>query len=222
MVRFGSLRRLTPIDGNYGFGRGTPLDRYYIDQFLRERARGVGAVRSLIRGRALEIGDTRYLEAFGDHNRLETVDVLDVSAENPKATVIADLTDAPQVPDESYDWIICTQTLLFIYDVRAAISTLHRILRPEGRLLLTVSGISQICRPEMDAWGDYWRFTSRSVRNLLEKTFDSDAVFVQAYGNVLTATCFLYGIAAEELDSRELDHHDPDYQLLIGAQAIKR
>jgi SAM-dependent methyltransferase len=222
MVRFGSLRRLTPTEGNYGFGRGKPVDRYYIDQFLRERATGVGGVGSLIRGRALEIGDTRYLDAYGDRNRLERLDVLDVSTENPKATVIADLADAPQLPDESYDWIICAQTLLLIYDVRAAISTLCRILRPEGKLLLTVSGISQICRPEMDDLGDYWRFTTRSVRNLLEETFDPDAVFVQAYGNVLTASCFLYGIAAEELDSRELDHHDRDYQLLIGAQATKR
>jgi SAM-dependent methyltransferase len=136
--------------------------------------------------------------------------------------VIADLADAPQISSDNYDCVICTQTLLLIYDVRAAIATLHRILRPGGTLLLTVPGISQICRPEMDEEGDYWRFTTRSLRMLLEEAFGPDDLTVEAYGNVFTATCFLYGIAAEELEREELDHHDPNYELLIGARAIKR
>jgi SAM-dependent methyltransferase len=220
-VDFGSLRRLTPIDANYGFGRGTPVDRYYIDQFLRERATGHDGRESPIRGRTLEIGDTRYLEAFGDPDRLETIDVLDVSIDNPRATVVADLAEAPQLTDESYDCVICAQTLLLIYDVRAAIATLHRILRPQGTLLLTTPGISQICRPEMDETGDYWRVTTLSLRRLLEEAFPAEDLIVQAYGNVLTASCFLYGIAAEELHPRELDHRDPDYELLIAAHAVK-
>jgi SAM-dependent methyltransferase len=220
-VDLGSLRRLTPIDGNYGFGRGTPIDRYYIDQFLRERTAVADRNGSPIRGKALEIGDTRYLDAFGDPDRIEAVDILDVSTDNSRATVIADLADAPQLDMDSYDCVICAQTLLLIYDVGAAIATLHRILRPGGTLLLTVPGISQVCRPEMDETGDYWRFTTLSLRRLLEEAFGPDDLIVQAYGNVLTASCFLYGIASEELDQRELDHRDPNYELLIAAQATK-
>ena len=33
-VRFGSLRRLTPISRAFGFDRGLPIDRYYIERFL--------------------------------------------------------------------------------------------------------------------------------------------------------------------------------------------
>ena len=33
-VRFGSLRRLTPISRDYGYDRGKPIDRYYIESFL--------------------------------------------------------------------------------------------------------------------------------------------------------------------------------------------
>jgi SAM-dependent methyltransferase len=220
-VDFGDLKRLTPIDRNYGFGRGTPIDRYYIDQFLSERTSVAAANGAPIGGRALEIGDTRYLDAFGEPDRLETIDVLDVSIDNPRATVVADLADAPQLADESYDCVICAQTLLLIYDVRAAIATLHRILRPRGTLLLTTPGISQICRPEMDETGDYWRVTTLSLRRLLEEAFRAEDLIVQAYGNVLTASCFLYGIAAEELHPWELDHRDPDYELLIAAHAVK-
>jgi len=41
------------------------------------------------------------------------------------------------------------------------------------------------------------------------------------YGNVLAATAFLHGLAAEELTREELDHRDPDYELLIGVRAQK-
>src|SRR5689334_3710614 len=33
-VRLGDLRRLTPISRNWGFDRGQPVDRYYIENFL--------------------------------------------------------------------------------------------------------------------------------------------------------------------------------------------
>src|SRR5262249_51767928 len=44
----GDLRRLTPIDPNWGFERGTPIDRVYVERFVGEHAGD-------IRGRVLEI-----------------------------------------------------------------------------------------------------------------------------------------------------------------------
>jgi len=38
---------------------------------------------------------------------------------------------------------VFTQTLHLIYDVRSAIRTLHRVLKPGGVLLATFPGISQ-------------------------------------------------------------------------------
>jgi SAM-dependent methyltransferase len=218
-VRYGSLRRLTPISSNFGFDRGNPVDRYYIEAFLATHTDG-GSNR-LVRGRALEIGEDRYASRFSDHERLEQVDVLDPSPENLNANLIADLTDAPQIPSDAYDWIICTQTLLLIWDVQAALQTLHRILKPGGTLLVTVPGISKICRPEMEVWGDYWRFTSLSARLLVEEAFGPGDVTVETYGNVLTAASFLYGLSAEDLTPKELDAHDPDYEVLIGVKAVK-
>mgnify|MGYP006177328061 CR=1 FL=1 len=46
-VRWGNLRRLEPFDPEYGFGRGTPIDRVYIDEFLSEQA-------MVVRGEVLE------------------------------------------------------------------------------------------------------------------------------------------------------------------------
>jgi hypothetical protein len=110
--------------------------------------------------------------------------------------------------------------LHLIYDVRAALGTLYRILKPNGVLLVTVPGVSQISK---DQWGKswYWSFTSLSIRYLFEEVFPAECVEVESYGNVLTATAFLQGIATSELERTELDFHDPHYEVLITARASK-
>ncbi|MDQ4077913.1 MAG: bifunctional glycosyltransferase/class I SAM-dependent methyltransferase [Chloroflexota bacterium] len=211
-VRFGSLRRLTPISHQFGFDRGQPIDRYYIENFLARYSHD-------IRGHVLEIGDRHYTQKYGE-GRVTKSDVLYVMEGNPEATIIADLTCADHIPSNTFDCIILTQTLHLIYDVRAAVRTLHRILKPGGSLLATVPGISQISE---DQWGDswYWAFTVLSVRQLFEETFAAGDLEVNSYGNVLTATAFLYGIAAEELRPKELEYHDIHYQALIAVRATK-
>jgi len=222
LVRFGSLRRGTPLNRNFGVDRGRPIDRYYIEDFLKRHAGASGYLQGTIHGHVLEIGEARYSSQFARKSDIEHLDILDVSAENPQATVIADLTVGSGLPSNHFDCVICTQTLIVIYDVRAAVRTLHRILKPGGTILVTLPGLSQICRPDMDEWGDYWRFTSLSARRLFEEVFDPAGVTVEAYGNVLTATAFLYGLAAEDLRQRELDLRDPDYEVTIGLKAVKR
>ena len=212
-VRFGTLRRLQPISRVFGLDRGLPIDRYYVENFL-------GAHAEDIRGNVLEIGDDTYTRKFGG-NRVTKSDVLHVSEGNPKVTIVADLTKADHVPSNTFDCIIFTQTLQFIYDVRAALQHLYRILKPGGVLLATFPGISQISRYDMNRWGDYWRFTILSARRLFEEVFPPENVEVQAYGNVLTAVAFLHGLAAEELKQEELDYHDPDYEVLITVRAVK-
>src|SRR5687768_13580652 len=36
--KLGALRRLTPIDPNWGFERGTPIDRVYVERFIGANA----------------------------------------------------------------------------------------------------------------------------------------------------------------------------------------
>jgi ubiquinone/menaquinone biosynthesis C-methylase UbiE len=148
-------------------------------------------------------------------------DILHVWNDNPRATIVADLTCADYIPSDTFDCIIFTQTLQFIYDVRAALRHLYRILKPGGVLLATFHGISQISRYDMDRWGEYWRFTTLSARRLFEEVFPPEHITIEAYGNVLTAIAFLHGLAAEELKQEELDYHDPDYEVLITVRAVK-
>jgi SAM-dependent methyltransferase len=219
ILRIGTPRRLLPISRNFGMDRGDPIDRYYIDDFLRRHSGTSGYTQGAIHGHVLEIGDDTYTRRFG--LGVDRVDILDATLENPRATIVGDLTDGGNLPSDTYDCIVCPQTLLFIYDVTAAVRTIHRILKPGGAALITVPGISQICRPEFDSWGDYWRFTPLSARRLFEEVFEPANVAVDSYGNVLTASAFLYGLATQDMSRRELDLHDPDFQVTIGIKAVK-
>jgi SAM-dependent methyltransferase len=211
-VRFGSLRRVTPISREFGYDRGLPIDRYYIENFLARHAED-------IQGRVLEIGDDYYTRKYGG-NRVKISDVLHVEEGNPQATIVADLTRADHIPSDAFDCVIFTQTLQLIYDVRSAIRTLHRILKPGGVLLATFPGVSLIAR---DQWGEtwYWAFTTLSARLLFEEAFPVANVTVDTRGNVLAAISYLHGLAVEELHKEELDHEDHSYEVLITVRAVK-
>lgn len=213
-IDFGDLRRTTPVSRVFGLDRGRCIDRYYIENFLAEQAR-------LIRGQVLEIGDDTYTRAFGG-DKVTQSDVLHIQPGQPGATLCADLGDpACPLPANSFDCIIFTQTLLVIYDVHAAMANLHRILRPGGAVLGTFPGICQISRYDMDRWGDYWRFTELSARRLFSEAFEPQNITIRTWGNVLVAASYLYGLAAEELATAELDETDPDYPIVITLTARK-
>ncbi len=209
----GDLRRVTPIDPNWGFERGTPIDRVYVESFI-------GSHAADIHGRVLEIAAPDYTNRFG--SGVETVDILMATEGNPQATIVADLTDAPHITDDSFDCAIVTQTLQFVYDVRAAFTTLNRVLVPGGVLLATVPGLTKISPPEDDEWGEWWHYTSRSALRLAEEAFGEGAVEVRAYGNVLSASGFLYGLAASDLRREELEAHDRLYEVIVGIRAVKQ
>lgn len=212
-ARFGNLRRVTPVSRVFGSDRGKCVDRYYIEIFLARYAED-------IRGSVLEVGNNVYTIRYGG-DRVTQSDVLHVQEDNPRATIVADLSSSNSIPSNNFDCIIFTQTLQFIYDLRAAVLTLHRILKPGGVLLATFHGISQISRYDMERWGEYWRFTTRSAKRLFEEVFLPSDVSVKSYGNVLAASALLQGLAVEELRREELDYQDPDYEVLITVRAVK-
>jgi SAM-dependent methyltransferase len=211
-VRFGDLRRLTPLSRQFGFERGLPVDRFYIERFLSAHAAD-------IKGDVLEVEDDTYTRRFGG-GAVTRVEILHVTGTD-KATIVADLRSAEHIPSASFDCVILTQTLQFIFEVPAALATVYRILRHGGVVLATLPGISQISRYDRDRWGHFWSFTSQSARRLFEGVFPPAAITVEAHGNVLAATAFLYGVASQELRGRELDYTDPDYEVIITIRAVK-
>ena len=213
-INFGDLYRTSPVSPIFGIDRGFPIERYYIERFL-DRYRGD------VRGRCLEMGDPFYINKFGD-GQVTQPDVMHYVEGNPEATIIGDLTNADHIPSDAFDCIIFPQARQMIYDMPAALRTLHRILKPGGVLLLTSHGISKIGRRlGRDSWGEYWHITTQSAERLFEDTFPGADVTVGSYGNVLSACCALHGIVSEELDAEDLDVLDPDFEVIVTVRAKK-
>ena len=212
-IIFEDLLRTEPVSQLFGFDRGTPIDRYYIDKFLTKNSH-------YIQGAVLEIAETSYSKAYGSN--IVSYDILHTDHSNKKATIVGDLTNPLSLPENKIDCFICTQTLNFIFDVQEAIKGCYRLLKDKGVLLCTVAGICQISRYDMDRWGDYWRFTDLSIRKLMESVFKKEDIDITTFGNVLSATAFLQGLAVEDFpDSKILDEQDADYQIVICIKAIK-
>jgi hypothetical protein len=206
----GTLRRTTPLSNGWGFDRGRPVDRYYIDGFLERN-------RQDIHGCVLEILSSNYADQYG--SGIESADILDIDPANQQATIIADLAAADSIESDRFDCFILTQTLQLIYDIKSAIIHAHRILCLGGVLLVTVPCVSRLAG---EGYTDYWRFTPDSCTRLFGEVFGADQVTVYSYGNVLTATAFLQGMACEELSKRELDAHDERYPVLLAVRAVKK
>jgi SAM-dependent methyltransferase len=206
----GTIRRTTPLSDHYGRDRGTPVDRYYIEQFL-------AAERAAIRGRVLEVMNRGYTEHFG--TEVDGSDVLDIDPANSAATIVGDLAALDAVPADSFDCFILTQTLQYVYDLKAAVAHAHRILSPGGTLLCTVPVVSRIDRSELES--EYWRLTAAACSRLFGDVFPPSNVAVRARGNVLAAVAFLVGMAAEELSASKLERDDPFFPIVVTVRATK-
>ena len=211
-IDFGHFGTPRPISQDFGWDRGTPVDRYYVTKFLAASAQEIA-------GRVLEIGDDEYSRTFGG-SKITHQDVLHLDLANPKATLTGDLTRAGVLPRDTFDCIILTQTLQLIFHLDQAIASLHSALKSGGVLLLTVPGISQVDRGE---WGSNWcwSFTGASIRQLFEPRFGTDHMTIQSFGNVFAATTFLQGLSLEEINQSNLEQHDPAYPVIVTLRARK-
>ena len=210
-VRWGSLRRVTPFSDVYGADRGTPVDRFYIEQFL-------GSHSSQIRGEVLEVRDPEYTQLFGGPE-VTGSHILDVDAENPTATIVADLSEKGSLPAAAFDCFILTQTLQYVADVAIAVQNAWEALSPGGALMVSVPALSRIDWTSKVA--DLWRFTPAGLARIIRTALPPCEVDVKGYGNVVTATAFLMGLAAEELGRVELRVSDPDFPVVACALVRK-
>ena len=208
-IRFGNLRRTSPISDHWGRDRGTPIDRWYIERFLAVHAADIS-------GRVLEVRDPGYVQRFG--HDLARIDILDVDTANVRATIVADLATPESLPDSAFGAIVLTQVLQYVADVPAAVANLARALAPGGVLLISVPAIGRIGRSDVGV--DLWRFTPAGLRRVVEEAFGVN-VAVEAEGNVFAALAFLAGAAAEELSESELVSRDECFPVVVLARAVR-
>ena len=195
-----------PVSKHYGFERGRPVDRVYIEGFLERNAGD-------IHGRALEVKDNDYTLRFGG-DRVTRSDVLDINAGNTKATIVADLNEAGTLPPAAFDCIILTQVMQFLRP-QHAVPNLYGALDRGGVLLISLPALSQLEeRPP-----DLWRLTANGLAEMLRRELPDDAeIETEQHGNLVATVAFLLGLAADDLGAATLRNDDVRYPLTSFAR----
>ena len=200
-----------PLSRSFGREYGEPIDRVYIERFLKDNSH-------YIKGVIAEIGEDIYTKKYSE-NMTKSI-IFHLSGRN--GAVIGNLETGEGIENDMIDCLICTQTIQMIYDQQAVANNVYRILKPGGVALITAHGISQISQGDDTQWGEHWRFTNSSLRRIYGATFGNDNVEIVTYGNVKTATCFLYGLVQEDMKPKDYEYNDPQYPVIVGTICIKQ
>lgn len=200
------------VSEQMGCNRGTPIDRYYIEKFLKSHI-------DRIAGRVMEIGDNSYTIQYGKNVSESYILTADrgKKGEHGENIIYGDLQTGKGCKDDFLDCFILTQTLPFIYDVRSAANNIVRMLKKDGVALITASGISMVSRYDDERWGHYWGFTETSMRKIFEGLIREDQIEIISMGNPKTASAFLYGLSVEDMRAEDFEEDDPLVSLMIGA-----
>jgi SAM-dependent methyltransferase len=151
--------------------------------------RDISAELPGVRGTALDVGcgAQPFRRMFHPSVRYAGIDTIDARARfdyDVPDTVYYDGRDWP-VDDGSVDFILCTETVEHVYDVRYFLAEARRCLAHGGRVLFTV--------PFAARWHyipyDYWRFTPSSLKMLMTEAGFA-GVEVYARGNEITVACY--------------------------------
>lgn len=126
------------------------LTRPFINAFLKKYS--TSAV-------TLDIGASE-----GDHREyFSHRTTLDIDAsKNPD--VVGDAHNLP-FEDASFEVVVCSEMLEHADNPQKVISEIKRVLKPEGRVVLT----TRFAFPIHDAPNDYWRFTPYGLRKLFSE-----------------------------------------------------
>ncbi len=202
-----------PISRIFGVERGTAIDRYYIESFLKNN-------KQLIYGDCLEIAENMYTLKYGE-DRIRNSYILHLEGWGNGA-IKGNLETGEGIKNAGYDCVIITQTLMYTFDIHSVAENIYKLLKKGGNALLTVSGISQISRYDADLWGSYYGFHKDAMRKLFCPLFGEENVVIHSYGNVKTVTAMLCGLCREDLCEDDFRIEDEDYPMIISIVLKKR
>jgi len=197
--RFGVL----PFSRNFGIERGSPVGRYYVENFLL-------AKQTYVKGRCLEFGQSRYKSFFPFAEKYEVIDIVNRRGVN----YVCDIHNINSMPKGVFNTIICTQVFEHLAHPEIASRSIYELLAQDGVLLLTAPFIN----PVHYIPTDFRRFTPECLQMILEEAglvVDE----IDFGGNSLVSTGSLLGMVQEDFSKRELELKDPVYPYNVCIRA---
>jgi SAM-dependent methyltransferase len=117
--------------------------------------------------------------------------------DNPRAELRGPVEDLP-VEDSSFDVVLCSQVLEHCDDPAKAVSELHRVTAPGGRLLLSTHGV-QFYHPSP---ADYWRWTHAGLEKVLRESAEWASVRVSPASGTTACVAMLVNMYIDLLARR--------------------
>lgn len=205
-IEWGDFRKTFPMCHACGFTRGTPIDRYYLQKFVRE-------INDQVVGDVLEIGAVPKDKEFYDFSDRKSYKVLNLEP-GIGVNLVGDAHDLTLIETESVDSVIIFNVLEHCYAPWQVLQNIHTWLKPGGKCFCLVPNAQRL----HDRPADYWRPLPDGI-SLLFKGFSQKQMYV--YGNPLSVIAIFHGLATEELTTEELDAFHPDYPVLTCIVAEK-
>ena len=138
-----------------------PYERIAIVDFMIRTAAATPAGAAVL---DLGAGDAPYRELFG-HTRYVTQDWGESPHYAARSADIIGSADALPVADATFDLVVCTQVLEHVPNPQAVLGECFRLLRPGGRIALSVPLIWEL----HELPHDYFRYTDPGLRHLLTR-----------------------------------------------------
>ncbi|WP_341529138.1 methyltransferase domain-containing protein [Nostoc sp. UHCC 0302] len=203
---WGDLKRQFPLCHKFGFTRGTPIDRYYLDQFVNE-------IRHQVVGSVLEIGGTllnKEIYQFFHATEYQTLDVVS----RPGVTLVGDIHNSTIIIPESLDTILLFNVLEHCHNPWVVVQNIYNWLRVGGKCFCMVPSAQRL----HNAPKDYWRPLPDGMKELFQDFSEHN---LHIYGNPLTVLASFMGVAVQELSTQDLDDFHPDYPVATCIAALK-
>ena len=154
------LRKPTP----HPYRPHNPTWRQPLYLVLRPLWNDLSTTLASFEGRVLDVGCG--LQPYRPLMTGNVVEYVGLDREGPlsNATVVGSANDIP-FADETFDAILATQVFEHLPEPDRALTEVTRVLKPGGKIVLTVPGVW----PAHEVPHDYWRFTRYGLEDLLQR-----------------------------------------------------